>query len=298
MLWAKILMQTKINHNMNRITFFGIGVFTLWIFVTPLMAQSGGCGTVVSEQQKTLEDTITINLGTPTQSLPLLRRNLLINVFVVKNKNHLPGISVPNITNAVASLNASFASIGLTFSVDVIHYIDNYQFDALYAVNNMTDLMVQNTVPNTINMYLVSGLFDQYGIDVAGLTYMPGDSGRNAMFIKKGYLSGSNLLHQMGHFLNLYDTHERDAFGPEKVARINCDKLGDRLCDTDADPNLEGLINSCVYIGTAKDADKQLYSPSPRNIMSFTADGCRCNFTRGQYLRMAHCLRYLRPSLH
>ena len=101
----------------------------------------------------------------------------------------------------------------------------------------------------------------------------------------------------MGHFLNLYHTHET-AFGNELVNRTNCSSTGDKCCDTEADPGLEGLIDkSCLYTGKLKDTSGAFYQPKPKNIMSFSNDDCRCNFSRTQFLRIIYTLQNLKKDL-
>lgn len=42
----------------------------------------------------------------------------------------------------------------------------------------------------------------------------------------------------------------------------------------------------CTWIGSAKDSNGQTYAPPIRNVMSYTADSCRSEFTNGQYDRV------------
>ena len=65
--------------------------------------------------------------------------------------------------------------------------------------------------------------------------------------------NGSTLPHEVGHFYGLPHTHDQ---GNELVNGSNCATAGDNFCDTPADPNLSGVVNSsCVYTGTATDAN-------------------------------------------
>ena len=115
--------------------------------------------------------------------------------------------------------------------------------------------------------------------------------------MEKGCLTGTTLAHQMGHFLNLYHTHET-AFGNELVIRSNCSTAGDKCCDTEADPGLAGLVdNLCVYTGKLKDTSGNFFQPKPKNMMSFSSDECRCDFSRTQFLRMIYTLQNLKKNL-
>jgi hypothetical protein len=286
---------------MNRkkylILLVSFSVFT----IGSVMAQLG-CGTVVSASQQALESSVSISEGTPTQSLPQVNRKLSISVFVVKNQVGQSEITDQNIQDAITALNVSFSPIALSFQKCTVQYISNYQFNSINAATiNEHDMLVQYNELNTINLYLVNQLYDQGGRIICGYTYMPGDLGKHSIFMKKTCLSdGSSLAHQMGHFFNLYHTHE-DVYGLEVVARdsTNCKAKGDRCCDTDADPRLDGKVNTdCVYTGLIKDANLEYYHPSPKNLMSFSLNSCRCVFSRTQFVRMINALDNFRKNLH
>ncbi len=291
---------------MSKKIYYSALFFLLGIKIMPVVAQGGGCGTYVNAAQIALESSFTITEGTPTQSLPQVNRTLSITVFVVRDQSGSVGDTV-SIKNAISTLNLDyFKPIALSFQIcSKINIIDNYNFNNLYATGNEKDMVTLNFERNTINLYLVSTLYDQNGTDVKGYTYMPGTAGKNSIFLNKGSIGGSTLAHQMGHFFNLYHTHEAAAFGSEKVtprSGDNCTKLGDRCCDTDADPNLnlDGVsrVNSnCIYTGTIKDSNNELYNPSAKNIMSFSNGNCRCFFSHTQYLRMIYALNNFRNNL-
>ncbi len=283
---------------MNRIYLsFSLIIILLSNTSLDVLSQSGGCGTIVSAQQKTLESTISITEGTATQSLPQLNRTLTINVYVVKNDKGLPGVSATEIQSAITKLNGFFQPVSLSFKICNTVYIDNYQFDNLSAISNEADLVSQFWEKNTINLYLTTTLTDNSGIDVCGYTYMP-SAGKNSIFIKKGCIAGTTLAHQMGHFLNLYHTHET-TFGSELVSQTNCSATGDKCCDTEADPGLEGLIdNSCIYTGKIKEVSSgTFFHPKTKNIMSFSNDACRCDLSKTQFLRMIYTLQNLKKDL-
>jgi hypothetical protein len=294
---------------MNKIYYYLTPFFFLLVNAVTLNAQSWPtCGTQVDAAQIALE-TFTINEGTPAQSLPQVNRVLSITVYVVKDQTGVAGVDSASIYNAVSNLNQYFSPIALSFRIcTAIRYVDNYNFNDLRHENssdanyplNAKDLYTLNFQKNTINLYFVSNLYDQNGSEVDGYTYMPGSTGKDYIFLSKTFIGGTTLTHQMGHFLGLYHTHENLAFGLEKVTRgagANCTTAGDRCCDTEADPNLTGKINNCVYVGLNKDTNNEFYSPSPKNLMSFSNDNCRCVFSRAQYLRMIYALEHFRTNL-
>jgi hypothetical protein len=256
------------------------------------------CGTTATISQVNLENTFTITQDSANHSIPQLNRTLTISIFVIKDSNGQPDVTTNEINTAVTSLNQYFSPITLSFKIDNITYINNYQLDTIFMGQNELQLEKSYFEKNVINLYLVAGLFDQSQNDVCGYTYMP-PSQNGSIFIKKScFLGSTTLAHQIGHFFNLYHTHDT-IFGSELVARPgNCATAGDRCCDTDADPNLEGLVNTnCIYTGTAKDANKSFYMPSTKNLMSFSNDNCRCFLSHTQYMRIIYALNHFRSYL-
>jgi hypothetical protein len=286
-----------------------IVLFSALVFsFIPVLAQDG-CGTVFSAGQKTLENSVVITEGKPTESLPQINRTLSIAVFVVRNQGGLAGISETNIQNAINTLNQYFNPISLKVTMCSVTYIDNYQLNTelsharisgnkVVISDHEKDLLTLYNVPNTINLYLVNAITDTVGRSACGFTYMPGDVGKNSIFVTKScILDVSTLAHQIGHFLNLYHTSET-SFGTELINESNCKTAGDHCCDTDADPNLSGQVdNNCVYNGLSK-VGTDFYRPSAKNMMSLSPVNCRCVFSRTQFLRMIDALTRLRANLH
>lgn len=108
-----------------------------------------------------------------------------------------------------------------------------------------------------------------------------------------GYSSNTILIHEIGHHLGLYHTHE-SYFGKELVDGSNCQEAGDFICDTPADPNLLGT--ACVYTGDKTDPNGALYRPDASNYMSYAPDRCVNSFTKTQLENMNHIANWLYPS--
>jgi hypothetical protein len=99
----------------------------------------------------------------------------------------------------------------------------------------------------------------------------------------------------MGHYFGLSHTFEP---GGELVDGSNCSTVSDGICDTPADPFVEGdntadYVNAnCKFISMKKDANGQYYDPIVGNIMSYYPNACKCSaglgFTHDQYLKMAN----------
>lgn len=104
------------------------------------------------------------------------------------------------------------------------------------------------------------------------------------------------VAHEMGHCLGLFHTFEDDLVlntgcqtpitynsCPELVDGSNCTTCGDFVCDTPADH----LDYDCdTYVGTATDANGDLYDPLPHNIMTYTQALYRHELTQGQVDRI------------
>jgi hypothetical protein len=257
------------------------------------------CGTMFFAGQQTLEKTFTVQQAVNGESLPAYDRTLSVCVFVVNNRNNVPGIKDDSIRWAISNLSEYFGRGGIKFQLDTIYHVANYQFDSLFMGEsyNEKDLTIQNYVPRIINIYFTTYVYDRYLYRVNGCTYFPGDQQLNTIFLTKSAVQGSELAHQMGHFLNLYHTHEQ-TFGKDFVTSTSCATFGDRCCDTDPDGNLEKKVDSgCVYTGNAKGPDGVFYNPSPKNMMSLSNDNCRCYFSNTQFLRMMYCIDNIRTDL-
>jgi hypothetical protein len=257
---------------------------------------TGSCGTYISDSQKSLESTFSITEGKSTQSLPQVNRVIAISVFVVKEEVP-PYFDVSTLNGVITNLNQYFNPIALSFKICNVTTVNNYQYDNLDINGNAKDLTTQFSEKNTINLYLVSGLADKKGNGVCGLTYMPGDTGKNFIIMTKSCFQGITLAHQIGHFFNLYHTDET-TFGIELPDGSNCSIAGDKCCDTNASPDLSinGMVTNCIYSGKAKTSG-QLFSPSVKNIMALSPISCRCYFSRTQYLRIIYALNNFRKYL-
>ena len=280
---------------MNKKLFLASVIFCFAATMGQLIGQTNSCGTYISNSQKNLETKFTITEGTPTQSLPQVNRTISIAAFIVKERNS-PYFKT-NLDSIVSILNVNFRPIALSFKICSKTIVNNFQFDNINPSLNTKDLTVQYAEQNTINLYLVSGLIDKKGSSVCGYTYMPGDTGKNYIFMNKGCINSTSLTHQLGHFFNLYHTNETE-FGEELPDGTNCNTAGDRCCDTNASPDLSitGMVTNCIYTGTVK-RSTQLFSPSTKNMMALSSDICRCNFSRTQFLRILQALNNYRNYL-
>jgi PKD-like domain/GEVED domain/Pregnancy-associated plasma protein-A len=139
-------------------------------------------------------------------------------------------------------------------------------------------------------MYFVGNLTSG-GVGLNGISAFPDGIASNNRIIMQNFSSGNGttMPHEMGHFWNLYHTHET-FFGNELVTRgtgANCTSAGDLLCDTPADISSSPYnACSCTYTGTSIDANGSAYLPNVNNLMSYY-QACRNQFTTGQFDRMS-----------
>ncbi len=157
-------------------------------------------------------------------------------------------------------------------------------------------------------------------------TYNP--FAKSSVFINRAVYSNSiaavSLTHEVGHYLELQHTHQYQAWRGfpnenclvepvdrnRRFADINfcepwflntrkCDKTGDGLCDTPADPRLDdGETTGCTWTRDLNDTygDSYLHppsgsqSPNPGNIMSYGDRDCREQFSQEQIGVMVHSI--------
>jgi hypothetical protein len=209
-----------------------------------------------------------------------------IKAHIVRRSDGTGGLSTTVLDAAIATMNTKYATLKMSFYLcGGIHYIDS---DAFYAtdVNKENDLLVLNNVNDAVNIYFVGDL-------VAGTSGLNGISAfpsadpldNRIIMWNTATSNGVTLPHEMGHYWNLYHTHET-FLGKEFVNGTNCSTAGDLVCDTPADPCCYFYNQStCTYTGTAKDPNNQTYNPMVNNLMSYYGL-CRDIFTPGQYARM------------
>lgn len=271
-----------------------IPVCLLVILLNPAAnAQIKRCGTELNDKQKNFELSFTDSVT----SLFTFDRVINVTLFIVKDDEGETNVDMGEFNSAFAGVNNAFEKINLHFRISATRYIDNYHFDELKKGDNETDMVIQNIVANTINLYLVSKLLDADDQEVCGYTYYPAEA-KDIILMNKSCISASLMTEQFGHFFNLYHTHE-DGFASELVNGSNCSTAGDLCCDTPADPDLTGKVASdCQYESTFKDENNDYYIPSVYNYMSFSPDNCgKCYFSDEQYLRILNCLLKIKSHL-
>ncbi|RFS13563.1 GEVED domain-containing protein [Emticicia sp. C21] len=208
-----------------------------------------------------------------------------IKAHIVRKSDGSGGISIDSIASAIAVMNTKYASINMSFSLcSNVHYIDS---DELYTLNvdYENNKLVQNNVNDALNIYFVGSLVTN-SATLSGIAAFPSaDKAENRIIMSNDATNSKGALsHEMGHYWNLFHTHE-NFLGKELVNGSNCEIAGDFVCDTPADPKGSYNSNTCTYTGHAVDANGQSYNPMVNNLMSYYLL-CHDIFTAEQYTRI------------
>lgn len=207
-----------------------------------------------------------------------------IKAHIIRRSDGTGGLTEAELNSAIATMNTFYANACMAFYLcDGINYIDDdtyYDFHtddegALTSANNVVDL---------INIYFANSITNGSSF-YCGYAYYPG--GPDVVLMDNGCTTnGSTLSHELGHFFSLPHTHNG---GDELVNGSNCTTAGDEFCDTPADPNLSGNVDSsCNYTGTDTDANGDSYLPNTRNVMSYSRKACRTEFSTEQYAAISY----------
>jgi hypothetical protein len=232
---------------------------------------------------------------------------------------------------AISVLNSVFKRICVSFESCSTVVIPVYPYNEWVA--GVADL---NVVPNwytdkTINIYLpdivepahrerhayayAPNVQGAYNSTLTVLVASTGTQAANSFGTNEAGVTGSAIVHAMGHLFGLPDTFSE--FGPpaspsptnnvvshEFVRRNNCSVNGDQFCDTEADPfplhfwpgPVRPPKTHCDYEPGVLDATGVQYTPPLDNFMSLY--NCRCRFTQQQYNHMARYILKNRMHLH
>ena len=259
--------------------------------------QKRECGTVVRPEQVKAElsrktDTARTLVAPPINApyyLPL-------TIHFVRRTNSTGGFTADQLEVAMRNLNEHWQQVGVQFFVHgYIRYIDDDQFFEI-GVNSpkLDTLRTIDVVPKTINVYFTNLT------RIGGLSSFTGDPVQGILMdIDTTPTNPSLFAHEVGHYLDLYHTHEAEAFGLECPGG-DCDDDGDRMCDTPPDPGLKlddltgkgyRVDVNCAYDGSFDTSCSGNYAPSTVNIMSYSRPSCIWEFTPQQITKALNTLR-------
>ena len=262
------------------------------------------CGTVIPPEQIQAELARQNSLAlTAAPSAPNLNGaiNLPLTIHMVCDSFGVGGFASPGeLERAIEVLNQMWQPVGIQFfiygGVDFSIHDDSFYYLA-NDVAKQDALRRINSVPNTINVYFTNLS------DISGQARFTTSQAQGILLdytAMSEYYSGIYKLevfaHEMGHYFDLYHTHEED-FGIECPNGSNCSTAGDLLCDTPADPRLNqfGFVDAatCTYTNQAATPAGcgGVYNPPVRNLMSYANGHCRNEFTPGQIFKVWQVLQ-------
>lgn len=225
-------------------------------------------------------------------------RYVPVQLHIIRSTGGAGGISEVDCIAAFDRMNDYYIDASVHFfQCAPINFIDDNNYYT-YDKSQMDDLQMDHGVIDVVNIYVAQSVTSS-GNAICGHAQFPGglDFVMQSVSCMK---NGSTLIHEMGHYMGLYHTHET-SFGDESVNGSDCLSDGDLLCDTPADPRLSGSTNfnndGCIYYGSDTDENGQSYSPMVSNIMSYASKECRFELTEDQTDRILWTLENERGYL-
>ena len=234
-----------------------------------------------------------------------------VKIHIINNDSGTGGININDVTQELNEVNDYYQNSFVEFYIcDEVNYINDSSLFT-YNYDSQEDLLFSNHESDILNIYFVDDLVIGDS-SICGYTYLPGNSNQyyDAVVMLNQCTTGTDydtLAHELGHHLNLLHTHgpTNGTLTNELVVGTNCSTAGDLLCDTPADPQLgsSNVTVTCQYIGDDLDNNGFSFDPDTSNIMSYSRNSCRDNFTDQQYARMYagyHAFKnyYACPSLN
>lgn len=244
-------------------------------------------------------------LAQTKERLPCVDKKFSVVAHIFRDTLGAENISESQILQIFDGVNIDFAPICVSFEVCEFIYHDNFQYDNHEQDLDWAEMQTLYHVNNRLNIYYVKTIFQPVGAcGYAGLGQIQDPFSSGIVIMKSGSCCGitsKTHSHELGHYFGLSHTF-METGTDELVDGSNCSTAGDRICDTPADPFINGtpvgswVNGNCRFISNAKDANGAYYDPIVGNIMSYYPDNCACGFTDDQFRKMAQT--YLNGSKH
>ncbi len=211
----------------------------------------------------------------PVKGKSMAASTLPVQFIIARNDDGTsPALTSTQKQNVMNEINGAYADMDMGFYEAASElYIDNSSWNASFNKANDYQLPAYE-VANVINIFVFKSI-QSGSSSICGYAKFPNGGFNDNRIILQTSCSqnGSTTAHELGHYFSVFHTHQG---GNERVNGSNCTTAGDLFCDTPADPNISGLVNtSCVYTGSATDANGDTYVPNPNNIMSYSRKSCR-----------------------
>jgi Pregnancy-associated plasma protein-A len=264
-----------------------------WLGLSPSFSQNE-CGTRFSTraEQDAYEGRHAEFLSEYSSGRSILTDYKYIPMYfhIVRQSDGSGGISLTSALEAMMSCNDAYMGTQIRFFYCGHQYINNSTYYEFHE-NEESALVNPNRVNDVANVFVVNSIMTTDG-PACGYAYYPNGTANtnNHILMDIDCMDGpedNTLEHEFGHFFDLPHTHGNGNTSTELVNGSNCTTNGDLFCDTPADPNLSGVVStSCVYTGTATDANGQVYVPNTALIMSYSHKPCRTAFSAQQIAKM------------
>jgi len=225
-----------------------------------------------------------------------------LKLHIVRKGDASGSVTVAEVEEAINYLNQQFLPMYTRFTpLEDYNYLDEEKYYD-FSKDLEGDLCDKRDVNNVINIYIVGTIKGEKN-NYCAYTYPPSNRNKDRIIIaNKCFVDKASLIRQMGHYLSLYPTHgaDEEKRSAEMVDGKNCKEAGDEICDTPADPRLDGrsVDGRCDYIGQVQDGTSKFYRPMVDNFMSDNPRlNCVDKFTRQQYARMLYTAINIRNYL-
>ena len=197
--------------------------------------------------------------------------------------------STTGINRVDGSVVANYATGGIT----------NYNY-----TGSADEKLVKNLSrwPNTdyINIWIVNKINGNASYP-GGYAYFPeyNSAAIDGLVLQASVVNGTNstIVHEMGHFLNLYHTFYDGAYETTCASNTDCANEGDKVCDTEVHLNVpcSTTTNGCNSNSPFVMADTTKHYTVQNNYMGYT--DCQYMFTAGQKTRARAALFSFRYGL-
>lgn len=230
------------------------------------------------------------------KGLPCVNKTFQVHAHVILDSLGVANYTPDDLRDALAGTSEAFSHICIGFELCSIDTVQNYEFDSIATGAESAEMHQLFHHRNRINIYLASEL---QAPPICGYAALGGIAQMNNGSVVLKCQGAGTLIHEMGHLFGLLHTFEGN--GIELVGGSNCEEEGDLICDTPADPFVEGdeiseyIGPNCEFISIKLDSMGQYYQPDVGNYMSYYP--CACGFTRDQYFKMANLFLNSDPKM-
>ena len=206
-----------------------------------------------------------------------------LRIGIVQNDTVKIELDEVILLRAIENLNKAFSQARVEFYIERV--------DVIISQLHMEQLSANRYQPYNIfsEKYDVKDMISLYIFDhknefcerkdatvscgrTGGFAYILSELTNNIVMSKFDLADQKIVAHEFGHFFGLYHTFESYQFGKDNFKTEDCDKVGDRICDTPPDPGdiFEVYVNysNCEMVGF-KDENGNEFKPLIENYMSY-----------------------------